>query len=131
MTRTPALLLWALAMVALPASAAPIPKDGEYIKLKDHINVKMSENLHSEEIPDNNLKELKAGKQKLGDVTYDIGAGVLQLGSSMVKGKPEKIEGIAFGPQRKDGSRLLLITSDNDFKPDEATHIYAFAVRLD
>ncbi len=44
---------------------------------------------------------------------------------------PPKIEGIAFGPRRKDGSRLLLITSDNDFKPDEATHIYAFAVRLD
>ena len=44
---------------------------------------------------------------------------------------PPKIEGIAFGPRWKDGSRLLLITSDNDFKPDEATHIYAFAVRLD
>ena len=44
---------------------------------------------------------------------------------------PAKIEGIAFGPRLKDGSRLLLITSDNDFKPDEPTHIYAFAVRVD
>lgn len=44
---------------------------------------------------------------------------------------PAKIEGIAFGPRLKDGSRLLLITSDNDFKPDEATHIYAFSVRID
>jgi len=44
---------------------------------------------------------------------------------------PPKIEGIAFGPRLKDGSRLLLISSDNDFKPDEPTRIYAFAVRLD
>ncbi len=44
---------------------------------------------------------------------------------------PAKIEGIAFGPRLKDGSRLLLITSDNDFKPDEPTSIYAFSVRID
>lgn len=44
---------------------------------------------------------------------------------------PPKIEGIAFGPRLKDGSRLLVITSDNDFKPDEPTHIYAFAVRAE
>lgn len=30
---------------------------------------------------------------------------------------PEKIEGIAFGPKSSDGSRVLLITSDNDFLP--------------
>lgn len=44
---------------------------------------------------------------------------------------PAKIEGISFGPRRADGSRLLLITSDNDFKPDEPTHIFAFAVHDD
>ena len=41
---------------------------------------------------------------------------------------PEKIEGIAFGPPLKDKSRLLLITSDNDFLPTPS-QIYAFAVR--
>lgn len=40
---------------------------------------------------------------------------------------PEKIEGIAFGPTLKDGSRLLLITSDNDFLP-LPTFVYAFGV---
>ena len=91
-------LLGALAL-ALPATAAPVPKDdaGEAVSLKEHINVKMSENLHSDRFPDNNLKELKAGKQKLGAVTYDIGEGVLQLGSAEVKGKPAKIEGIKVG----------------------------------
>jgi hypothetical protein len=41
---------------------------------------------------------------------------------------PEKIEGIAFGPKLSDGSRILLITSDNDFLP-APTQIYAFAYR--
>ncbi len=41
---------------------------------------------------------------------------------------PAKIEGIAFGPRLKDGSRVLLITSDNDFKPDEPSCVFVFAV---
>ena len=41
---------------------------------------------------------------------------------------PAKIEGIAFGPRLKDGSRLLLISSDNDFKPEESSCLFAFAV---
>jgi hypothetical protein len=44
---------------------------------------------------------------------------------------PAKIEGVALGPKLNDGSRLLLITSDNDFKPDEATYVFAFAVSID
>ena len=99
MTRIFALLLGVLVLIAPFGSAAPVPKPetAEQIPLKDHINVKMTENLHSERFPDNNLKSLKAGQQKLGDVTYTIGDGVLQLGSSEVKEKPEKIEGIKVG----------------------------------
>lgn len=50
-----------------------------------------------------------------------------------LKGKdfPAKIEGMAFGPDLPDGRRLLIITTDNDFKPDEPTWIYAFAVKTD
>jgi hypothetical protein len=89
----------AVAMSVLPASAAPVPKSEvkEQIKLKDHVNVKMDENLHTDNYPNNDLKALKAGVQKLGDVTYEIGEGVLQLGSANVPGKPEKIEGIKVG----------------------------------
>lgn len=42
---------------------------------------------------------------------------------------PEKIEGITFGPKLDDGARVLIVTSDNDFKPDQPTFIYAFAVK--
>lgn len=45
------------------------------------------------------------------------------------KSFPEKIEGIAFGPKLADGSRLLIVSSDNDFKPDQPTQIYVFAVK--
>lgn len=96
MTRMSVLVLVGL---AVPLVAAPVPKaeTKDQIKLKDHFNVKTDENLHTDNYPNNNLKELKAGVQKMGDVTYDIGDGVLQLGSSNVPGKPEKIEGIKVG----------------------------------
>ncbi len=42
---------------------------------------------------------------------------------------PEKIEGIAVGPKLADGSRVLIVTSDNDFKADEPTEIFAFRIR--
>jgi len=42
---------------------------------------------------------------------------------------PEKIEGIALGPNLADGSRTLIVTSDNDFKPDQPTEIYTFSVK--
>ena len=41
---------------------------------------------------------------------------------------PEKIEGIALGPKLPDGSRILIVASDNDFKGDEPTEIVAFRV---
>ncbi len=41
---------------------------------------------------------------------------------------PEKIEGLAFGPDLPDGRRTLLVTSDNDFERQNPSYIYAFAV---
>lgn len=41
---------------------------------------------------------------------------------------PNKIEGLCFGPDRPDGRRTLLVTTDNDLKPTEPTRIWVFAV---
>jgi hypothetical protein len=41
---------------------------------------------------------------------------------------PEKFEGLAFGPDLPDGRRLLLVTVDNDFLPDQPLRVYAFAI---
>ncbi|MFT3684402.1 MAG: esterase-like activity of phytase family protein [Phycisphaerales bacterium] len=41
---------------------------------------------------------------------------------------PEKEEGLAFGPNRPDGSRTLVITTDNDFRDDQPGCVWVFAV---
>ena len=84
---------------AISVSGAPAPKTVpiQFISLKGHTNVKMDENLHSDRFADNNLKSLPTGKQKMGDVEFEIGDGILQLGSANVTTKPNKIEGIKVG----------------------------------
>ncbi len=41
---------------------------------------------------------------------------------------PEKIEGLAFGPDLPDGRRLLVVTTDNDFVVTNDTLFWAFAI---
>ena len=41
---------------------------------------------------------------------------------------PEKIEGLAFGPDLRDGRRTLLVGSDNDFLAANPSCVYVFAV---
>jgi hypothetical protein len=41
---------------------------------------------------------------------------------------PEKLEGLAWGPDLEDGRHLLYVASDNDLTPSLATQIYAFAI---
>jgi len=41
---------------------------------------------------------------------------------------PGKIEGLAFGPDLADGRHLLLVSSDNDFRPGQASRLFAFAI---
>jgi hypothetical protein len=40
----------------------------------------------------------------------------------------EKIEGLAWGPDLRDGRHVLYVMSDNDLNPNLATQIYAFAI---
>ena len=41
---------------------------------------------------------------------------------------PEKIESLTFGPKLEDGRATLLVVSDNDFRVDQPTMIYVFAI---
>jgi hypothetical protein len=52
------------------------------------------------------------------------------LGSAfgLVEMMPEKIEGLAWGPDLPDGRHLLYVVSDNDLNPALGTQIYAFAI---
>jgi hypothetical protein len=44
---------------------------------------------------------------------------------------PEKIEGLAFGPDLPDGRHVLYVTSDNDLSSTKPTWFYAFAITAD
>jgi len=46
-------------------------------------------------------------------------------------GLPDKIEGIAFGPDLPDGRHLLLATNDNDYASTFPNYVFAFAVARD
>jgi hypothetical protein len=85
-----------VATAGLLAAPAAKTQPIQFISLKGHTNVKMDENLHSNQYPNNNLKSLPTGKQKLGDVEFEIGDGVLQLGSANVD-KPKEIKDIKVG----------------------------------
>lgn len=41
---------------------------------------------------------------------------------------PEKIEGLAFGPNLPDGRHLLIVTNDNDFNAAVESKFFAFAI---
>ncbi len=41
---------------------------------------------------------------------------------------PEKVEGLAFGPDLPDGRRTLVVTTDNDFKDGAPSWVWVFAV---
>jgi hypothetical protein len=44
---------------------------------------------------------------------------------------PEKIEGLAFGPDLADGRRLLVVAIDNDFIAEKPILLHAFAIDRD
>ena len=44
---------------------------------------------------------------------------------------PEKIEGLAFGPDLPDGRHVLYVTSDNDLSSTKPSWFYAFAIAAD
>ena len=112
-----------LAAGALAAAvvAAPIRKDetSNFISLKGHTNVNWDENLHSNRFEHNNLKSLPNGKQKFGDVEFEIGDGVMQLGSSNVEGKPKEIKDVKVGRTLK----KLHFLQACGYKPDNDAEV--------
>ena len=41
---------------------------------------------------------------------------------------PEKLEGLAFGPDLEDGRHVLIVTSDNDFNASQPSRFFVFAI---
>jgi beta-lactamase regulating signal transducer with metallopeptidase domain len=69
------------------------PARPTFLDLQPLANVKLTDNFHSN-TPGNNLAALPRGVHTFGGVKFKVGAGVLQLGSTVLQDVPEKIEGI-------------------------------------
>ncbi len=61
-------------------------------------------------------------------VTKTLFLNLLDADFGLLKTIPEKVEGLAWGPNLPDGRKVLYVISDNDLDPSLATQIYAFAI---
>jgi regulation of enolase protein 1 (concanavalin A-like superfamily) len=75
----------------------PYTPQGEliYLDVRTKANQKLSEKLHN--LPDNDLRELPTGEQTFAGVKFSITDALMQLSGQGLKGRPEKIEGVAVG----------------------------------
>lgn len=125
----------AAAAVLLFGSAARLTAEPEYsfVDLTDQINQKLDKNFHNDESTGNNLANLPQGEQTLEGVKYKVGSGVVQLGSSMVKDKPEKVEGIKVAAKAAKlhffhGTGYGGGPADSEFHVDDGTLIGQYQV---
>jgi hypothetical protein len=76
------------------------------------------------------IDSLPAGALPAGvtPVSKTLFINLLDVDLNLAATIPEKIEGLAWGPDLPDGRHLLYVISDNDLNPSLATQIYAFAI---
>ena len=76
------------------------------------------------------IESLPAGALPVGvtPVSKQLFINLLDADLNLAATIPEKIEGLAWGPDLPDGRHLLYVISDNDLNPSLATQIYAFAI---
>lgn len=77
-----------------------------------------------------NVESLPAGALPAGvvPVTKTLFIDLLDPDYKLADTIPEKLEGLAWGPDLPDGRHVLYVVSDNDLNPNLATQIYAFAI---
>jgi hypothetical protein len=79
-----------------PVEPASQPKLVSFapLDLRARTNHKSKNSFHSGQYPGNTLASLPAGKQKLRGIVFQVGDGVIQLGSMQLPNKPAKVWGI-------------------------------------
>ncbi|HEY6247440.1 MAG TPA: esterase-like activity of phytase family protein [Pyrinomonadaceae bacterium] len=76
------------------------------------------------------ISSLPAGALPIGvtPVSKQLFINLLDPDLNLAATIPEKIEGLAWGPDLPDGRHVLYVISDNDLNPSLPTQIYAFAI---
>lgn len=67
-----------------------------FVDLQAYANIKLVDN-QGRGIEGNTLDSLPRGEQVLGDTTFKVGDGLIQLGSKLLDRFPDKVEGIKVG----------------------------------
>jgi hypothetical protein len=80
--------------VGLAAAGSDDKRLFYYVDLQPKANQKLDEPLHSGS-EGNDLAQLPRGEQTLAKVKFKIGASLIQLGSTLLKDVPAKVDGIA------------------------------------
>jgi len=87
----------ALAIVVGVAAVAAAEDDKKktfhFVDLQPHANQKRADNM-GRGFPGSSLSSLPGGEQSFGGIKFKVGEGLLQLGSTILEAKPEKIAGI-------------------------------------
>jgi hypothetical protein len=109
------------AAVGLAAAGAGDQPTVSYIDLQSKANQKLDEPFHGD-LEGNDLAELPRGEQTFAKAKFKIGASLIQLGSTVVKDKPAKVEGIAVDRKLK---RLYFLhaTGYGNAPAAEASHV--------
>lgn len=95
------------------------------LEIQAHANHKRKDPFHSGDRPANTLASLAAGEQRLLGIPFQIGEGVLQVGSTSITDKPAKITGIKV--ERK--LRELYFLHSTAYHRDDEVPIGSYTVR--
>jgi hypothetical protein len=119
--------IWAIFLAGFASSACA--GERQFVDLSPHFNFKLSENL-GRGLEGNNLKQLPTGIRTFGDSpgssTFNVGDGVVQLGSKVLTEQPERIEGIKVGKKTQQ-IHFLHATGFGGGPCDDPAHPYYVA----
>ena len=91
-----------------------------YVDLQPKANQKLDQGFHGAE--GNDLADLPKGEQTLAKVKFKIGPGLIQLGSTVLKDNPAKVEGIVVD-RKLVRLHFLHATGFGGVGPDDPNHV--------
>jgi beta-galactosidase len=106
--------------ITLAAAGAGERPSFAYINLQPKANQKLDEGFHGAD--GNDLAELPRGEQTLAKVKFKIGDALIQFGSTTLKDKPARVEGIAVD-RKLVRLHFLHATGFGGSPPDDPNHV--------
>jgi hypothetical protein len=118
-----------LSLLGLTLGLPPQPhKDFLCLNLQGQANQKLNQTFHGAADPGNHLGQLPAGKNDIDGVTFEVGESIIQLGSTLLKDKPDAVEGI---PVNRAFERLHVLQASGCSFSEENTVIGLYVIHYE